>query len=129
MPFPCQRAISNPWDAVSRRDDDEISSVRFLDGGFGHGAQKINIASPCFDDAEICAVGAIGEWGRDSRPHFAGLMKHKRRGMSTHHPVRIVKRDGEPWFVAADVCKAMAISNPLFSGLMKSDAWAIRMAL
>ena len=28
------------------------------------------------------------------------------------HPVRIVKRDGEPWFVAADVCKALAISNP-----------------
>jgi len=27
------------------------------------------------------------------------------------HPVRIVKRDGEPWFVAADICKAMAISN------------------
>ncbi|WP_341669040.1 BRO-N domain-containing protein [Alcaligenes sp. SDU_A2] len=28
------------------------------------------------------------------------------------HSVRIVMRDGEPWFVAADVCKALAISNP-----------------
>ena len=27
-------------------------------------------------------------------------------------PVRVSDREGEPWFVAADVCKAMAISNP-----------------
>ena len=26
-------------------------------------------------------------------------------------PVRVSDRDGEPWFVAADVCKALAISN------------------
>ena len=26
--------------------------------------------------------------------------------------VRVVQRDGEPWFVAADVCKALEISNP-----------------
>ena len=28
------------------------------------------------------------------------------------HPVRIVDRDGEPWFVAKDVCEALTISNP-----------------
>lgn len=27
-------------------------------------------------------------------------------------PLRIVLRDGEPWFVAADVCAALAIANP-----------------
>ena len=27
--------------------------------------------------------------------------------------VRVVERDGEPWFVAADVCKALEIGNPL----------------
>ena len=27
-------------------------------------------------------------------------------------PVRIADRNGDPWFVAADVCKALAISNP-----------------
>lgn len=27
------------------------------------------------------------------------------------HPVRIVMREGEPWFVAADVCRALAIAN------------------
>lgn len=26
--------------------------------------------------------------------------------------VRVVARDGEPWFVAADVCKALSLSNP-----------------
>ena len=26
--------------------------------------------------------------------------------------VRVVERDGEPWFVAADVCKALEIGNP-----------------
>lgn len=26
--------------------------------------------------------------------------------------VRVVERDGEPWFVAADVCKALEIDNP-----------------
>lgn len=25
--------------------------------------------------------------------------------------VRVVERDGEPWFVAADVCKALEIAN------------------
>jgi len=28
------------------------------------------------------------------------------------HPVRIVMRDGEPWFVATDVCAALELSNP-----------------
>ncbi|MEQ0775939.1 BRO family protein [Paraburkholderia tropica] len=28
------------------------------------------------------------------------------------HSVRVVVRDGEPWFVAADVCAAIAIGNP-----------------
>ncbi|WP_321946560.1 Bro-N domain-containing protein [Paraburkholderia sp. J10-1] len=28
------------------------------------------------------------------------------------HPIRGVKRDGEPWFVAADVCRAIGIGNP-----------------
>ena len=27
--------------------------------------------------------------------------------------MRVVERDGEPWFVAADVCKALEIGNPL----------------
>ena len=27
-------------------------------------------------------------------------------------PVRVSDRDGAPWFVAADVCKALEISNP-----------------
>ena len=26
--------------------------------------------------------------------------------------VRVVERDGEPWFVAADVCKALEVGNP-----------------
>ena len=25
--------------------------------------------------------------------------------------MRVVERDGEPWFVAADVCKALEIAN------------------
>jgi len=66
-------AISKQRDAVSRLDEDEISSIGFSDDQLGHGAQKINIASSCFEDAEICAVGAIGEWGRDSwGAHGAG---------------------------------------------------------
>ncbi len=28
------------------------------------------------------------------------------------HPVRIADRDGEPWFVAADVCKILELTNP-----------------
>lgn len=28
------------------------------------------------------------------------------------HPIRVVLIDGAPWFVAADVCKAIEISNP-----------------
>ena len=27
------------------------------------------------------------------------------------HPIRVVVRDGEPWFVAADVCRALDIKN------------------
>ena len=26
--------------------------------------------------------------------------------------VRVIERDGEPWFVASDVCKALDIGNP-----------------
>ena len=26
--------------------------------------------------------------------------------------MRVVERDGEPWFVAADVCKALDVGNP-----------------
>jgi len=26
--------------------------------------------------------------------------------------VRVVDRDGEPWFVAADVCSALSVGNP-----------------
>ena len=29
-------------------------------------------------------------------------------------PVRVVERDGEPWFVAADVCKALGLDNPSY---------------
>lgn len=29
--------------------------------------------------------------------------------------VRTVLRDGEPWFVAADVCRALELSNPTVS--------------
>ena len=36
---------------------DERTTVVFSDGRLGHGAQKINIVSPHFDDAEIGAVG------------------------------------------------------------------------
>lgn len=28
------------------------------------------------------------------------------------HAVRVVMRDGEPWFVAADVCQALQLGNP-----------------
>ncbi len=28
------------------------------------------------------------------------------------HPVRVVERDGAPWFVAADVCRVLDLSNP-----------------
>ena len=28
------------------------------------------------------------------------------------YPVRIVERDGNPWFVANDVCKILALANP-----------------
>jgi prophage antirepressor-like protein len=27
-------------------------------------------------------------------------------------PVRVVEQDGEPWFVATDVCKVLGLSNP-----------------
>ncbi|MEO5334161.1 MAG: Bro-N domain-containing protein [Magnetococcus sp. YQC-5] len=37
------------------------------------------------------------------------------------HPVRVVDRDGEPWFVAADVCAAIGLSNP-WDALGKLDA-------
>ena len=26
--------------------------------------------------------------------------------------IRVVMREGEPWFVAADVCKALEVGNP-----------------
>lgn len=29
-----------------------------------------------------------------------------------NHPVRVVLVNGDPWFVAADVCKALGLSNP-----------------
>lgn len=29
-----------------------------------------------------------------------------------HHPVRIIDRDGNPWFVLADVCRVLEIGNP-----------------
>lgn len=29
-------------------------------------------------------------------------------------PVRVVEREGEPWFVAADVCKALGLDNPSY---------------
>ncbi len=28
------------------------------------------------------------------------------------NPVRVIERDGEPWFVAADVCRVLDLSNP-----------------
>lgn len=31
------------------------------------------------------------------------------------HDVRVVKKDGDPWFVAEDVCKALKLSNPSMS--------------
>ena len=38
-----------------------------------------------------------------------GLMVYENQSFGT---VRALKIDGEPWFVAADVCKALEISNP-----------------
>lgn len=32
--------------------------------------------------------------------------------MFDDHPIRVVTRGGEPWFVAADVCSALTIGNP-----------------
>ncbi|WP_142907709.1 BRO-N domain-containing protein, partial [Klebsiella pneumoniae] len=29
-----------------------------------------------------------------------------------NHPVRVVLVNGEPWFVAVDVCKALGLTNP-----------------
>ena len=31
------------------------------------------------------------------------------------HDVRVITKDGEPWFVAEDVCKALKLSNPSMS--------------
>ncbi len=36
-------------------------------------------------------------------------------------PVRLIERDGDPWFVAADVCKVLEISNPR-DAISKLDA-------
>ena len=30
----------------------------------------------------------------------------------TFGSVRVIEREGEPWFVAADVCRALEITNP-----------------
>jgi prophage antirepressor-like protein len=35
------------------------------------------------------------------------------------HSVRVVMRDDEPWFVAADVCAALEIAN----SRMRSSSW------
>ena len=34
---------------------------------------------------------------------------HHIAGRSTGHSARVVQIDGEPWFVAADVCRAMGV--------------------
>ncbi|EPY00366.1 Bro-N domain-containing protein [Magnetospirillum fulvum] len=28
------------------------------------------------------------------------------------HPVRTIQQDGQPWFVAADICRCIGIQNP-----------------
>ncbi|HHB2580955.1 Bro-N domain-containing protein [Klebsiella pneumoniae] len=39
--------------------------------------------------------------------------------------IRVVEREGEPWFVAADVCKALGIKNPSVAVKpLGSDEWA-----
>lgn len=38
------------------------------------------------------------------------------------HPIRVVVRDGEPWFVAADVCRALELQNPTMAlGALDAD--------
>ena len=41
--------------------------------------------------------------------------------------LRVIDRNGEPWFVAADVCKALGISNPTQAVRqhVDTDDWAI----
>lgn len=39
--------------------------------------------------------------------------------------IRVVMRDGEPWFVAADVCKILELTNPAVSvNQLEDDEWA-----
>ncbi len=39
-------------------------------------------------------------------------MNELQKFMYSNNEVRVISRDGEPWFVAADVCRAMEIGNP-----------------
>lgn len=40
-------------------------------------------------------------------------------------PVRVVELEGEPWFVAADVCKVLGIKNPTVAVKpLGSDEWS-----
>ena len=49
--------VTHPSRDCDRNFYDERTTVVFSDGRLGHGAQKINIVSPRFDDVEIGAVG------------------------------------------------------------------------
>ncbi|WP_321447661.1 BRO family protein [uncultured Cohaesibacter sp.] len=41
--------------------------------------------------------------------------------VDTAHEIRVVERDGEPWFVAADVCKALGLINVTLATQNLSD--------
>ena len=49
--------VTPPSRNCDRNFYDERTTVVFSDGRLGHGAQKISIVSPRFDDAETGAVG------------------------------------------------------------------------
>jgi len=39
-------------------------------------------------------------------------LSHRGRQRGLKPPLRVVERDGETWFVAADVCRALGLSDP-----------------
>ncbi|SCQ72891.1 BRO family protein [Propionibacterium freudenreichii] len=37
------------------------------------------------------------------------------------HPVRVIERDGEPWFVASDVCRVLSIRTDSIRSILEAD--------
>jgi hypothetical protein len=65
-------------------------------------------------DAESVVINEVGDFGQRLAPP---TFEHCFEG----HAVRSVVRDGQPWFVAADVCAVMEHTNPSMA-LSRLDA-------